>query len=62
MNFLVHSIGSTLVLKNMDDPEDQTFLQGARLAAYRPSARRLAPARAASNHGLPAAAGGKCVR
>lgn len=30
MNYLVHSIGSTLVLKNMDDPSDQTFLQGAR--------------------------------
>jgi hypothetical protein len=28
-NYLVHSIGSTLVLKNMDDAEDQTFLQGA---------------------------------
>ncbi|KAG8464103.1 hypothetical protein KFE25_000271 [Diacronema lutheri] len=28
MNYLVHSIGSTLVLKNMDDPSDQTFLQG----------------------------------
>ncbi|KAJ1617659.1 hypothetical protein T492DRAFT_893337, partial [Pavlovales sp. CCMP2436] len=27
-NYLVHSIGSTLVLKNMDDPSDQTFLQG----------------------------------
>lgn len=27
-NYLVHSIGSTLVVKNMDDNSDQTFLQG----------------------------------